>query len=595
MRSTIASFENDGFSHVVDSYLGGKISEITLSSTRCRGMVCDFCGLPETALGTSLVRVPNQEEWKEKMCHAGRHRKTHMIAEVFDDTDGDTEELSIAKSEVKEASDSVPDAIVSCEPAVVEPEKPSREGKLKVVTVRVSGELVSDKLEQADDVPERAMMEFVPRNPEGFQYEVRCRALDELPVMTGSLSAHNCCAIAAHRARKEATVKQHKDRSETHADLDYARECGRTLSIGFDNAGRSYWKFHADPDSLFVLDSNRDSKKKWHRFSEPETIASVMVCLGKGRLADEIKRLYPSAAEMVSTREWVGLLQKRPVIHVRDEEDDDVPSEVVNEKNPEVSENAAVIEDEEDGEDEQELYEEGEEVLVESTSGKLLWLAKIISISRICEKNRVNAYRVHYKEWGSRFDEWVCPLRVVEPSENNLIVQEEMLDEFIAAREQIPDLLKDMAAKSFLKSKNRARGVVPIPDFGAIVTVGPGASFEEQVIGNLKAALLMIEAALPQNAVDNSSHGLWSPARAECWRGMVKSASGPASIIGCVVLLESAISAEFFHPKAYSLISCLPRHWKAISEASTATVALRIKTLDRGIKYGANGGKKKAK
>lgn len=68
-------------------------------------------------------------------------------------------------------------------------------------------------------------------------------------------------------------------------------------------------------------------------------------------------------------------------------------------------------------------YEEGEDVLVEATSGKLLWDATVIAVSRSRAQNKVNGYRVHYKEWSSRFDEWVNPLRVVEPSENNLQVQ----------------------------------------------------------------------------------------------------------------------------------------------------------------------------
>lgn len=61
--------------------------------------------------------------------------------------------------------------------------------------------------------------------------------------------------------------------------------------------------------------------------------------------------------------------------------------------------------------------------MVESSCGKLLWNAKIIGVSHSNDSGTVNGYRVHYKDWSSRFDEWVDPFRVVEPNENNIEVQ----------------------------------------------------------------------------------------------------------------------------------------------------------------------------
>lgn len=40
-----------------------------------------------------------------------------------------------------------------------------------------------------------------------------------------------------------------------------------------------------------------------------------------------------------------------------------------------------------------------------------------------CADEKVTGYRVRYTEWSSRFDEWVDPKRVVEPSDNNILVQ----------------------------------------------------------------------------------------------------------------------------------------------------------------------------
>ena len=68
-------------------------------------------------------------------------------------------------------------------------------------------------------------------------------------------------------------------------------------------------------------------------------------------------------------------------------------------------------------------YVEGEDVLVESKCGKLLWDGKVIGVSRGEKNEKIVGYRVTYKGWSSRFDEWVAADRVVEPSENNLRVQ----------------------------------------------------------------------------------------------------------------------------------------------------------------------------
>ena len=68
-------------------------------------------------------------------------------------------------------------------------------------------------------------------------------------------------------------------------------------------------------------------------------------------------------------------------------------------------------------------FVEDEDVLVESENGRFLWDAVIVDVSRDPQDSQVNGYRVHFKNWSSRFDSWVPPDRVVEPSKNNLLVQ----------------------------------------------------------------------------------------------------------------------------------------------------------------------------
>jgi leucyl-tRNA synthetase len=77
--------------------------------------------------------------------------------------------------------------------------------------------------------------------------------------------------------------------------------------------------------------------------------------------------------------------------------------------------------------DSQKAYHIGEKVLVESKSG-LIWDATVTAQSKRRSSDGgedllVDAYRVEYKEWGSRFVEWVQPSRVVEPNDHNRSLQ----------------------------------------------------------------------------------------------------------------------------------------------------------------------------
>ncbi len=72
-------------------------------------------------------------------------------------------------------------------------------------------------------------------------------------------------------------------------------------------------------------------------------------------------------------------------------------------------------------------FVEDEDVLVESENGKFLWDAVVLDVSKDPDSGKVNGYLVHFKNWSSRFDRWVVPERVVEPSTVNAEVQASQL------------------------------------------------------------------------------------------------------------------------------------------------------------------------
>eukprot|EP00957_Ditylum_brightwellii_P136066 10377308-Ditylum_brightwellii.AAC.1 len=91
LKPIVSSFEEDGVTQVIDSALSVKDEGLNLASSRCRGLLCHFCGLSDVALGTPLVRVPNQKEWEDILPHAVKRRTTRMVAELDEDTIGTLE------------------------------------------------------------------------------------------------------------------------------------------------------------------------------------------------------------------------------------------------------------------------------------------------------------------------------------------------------------------------------------------------------------------------------------------------------------------------------------------------------------------------
>jgi Bromodomain len=285
MKPTVASLEQDTLSSVVDSFLSTSDPGLSFGNLRCRRMTCQFCGLTDVALGCPLVRVPDEDEWNVMMPHVARSRRTHLVANILAGTLLDD----------------------SYEPCLE---------NLVAVTIRLDGELFSSPEAYLVEVKDGGMLELTPRSPQGFQSELKFRYDSGLPFITGSISAHESCAIAAHNARKEQTVQQYKANYADRVEKQAGMTCGRTLELGRDNSGRSFWKFNSDPSALFVCVEAQETvddtdRGAWYYYQYPEIIASVIVTLGKDPITKELQRSYPEALQLIRDGSWSQLLLKR--------------------------------------------------------------------------------------------------------------------------------------------------------------------------------------------------------------------------------------------------------------------------------------------
>lgn len=294
LKSTVASFEEDPLSSFMSATICNQEEGLDIASVRCR-QSCHFCKLSDVAICSPMCRVPNDSEWNEVFPQAIHERNSYMIARL-----------------------PTPASVLSS-PAHSGMEQVSR-GKVCIVRVRIGGELVGDKatsLDYPSKVLDQPLTQFLPKNPLGFQSELQFRAEANLSVVTGSLTAHEVCAIAAHKSRKEAYLRDCRSFCKASLTRNAAMSCGKSIPIGQDQSGRTYWLFKAEPTTLFICDLSSDipsSNKptvKWHKLTAPEAIASVIVGLGKDPPSESLKDAYPEASSLVKDRIWSTLLLGR--------------------------------------------------------------------------------------------------------------------------------------------------------------------------------------------------------------------------------------------------------------------------------------------
>ena len=122
----------------------------------------------------------------------------------------------------------------------------------KLIKNCIIGELTTMKEDRCmfKNISDWGMIEFLPKNLKGFQHELTFCMKKNLPIITGSSSAHECCAIAAHRARKEKVHQEYRERSICTSKLDFGKPILLFPSFRSGQMGRCYWKLKHSSASL---------------------------------------------------------------------------------------------------------------------------------------------------------------------------------------------------------------------------------------------------------------------------------------------------------------------------------------------------------
>lgn len=137
-----------------------------------------------------------------------------------------------------------------------------------------------------------------------------------------------------------------------------------------------------------------------------------------------------------------------------------------------------------------------------------------------------------------------------------------------------PKVLLSLHAAAYLRTPDRSAGQRPPMGFSAC----------SSPLQQLRAAMLIIEAALPLGSVDDSEDR-WGDGFVIAWREAVISAADPIALMQCQLMLEYGIRTAWLKATGLKLFSCLPSRVQCLRTATYSAVAVRVWVLDETIKY----------
>jgi hypothetical protein len=203
-------------------------------------------------------------------------------------------------------------------------------------------------------------------------------------------------------------------------------------------------------------------------------------------------------------------------------------------------------------------------------------------------------YKVRFSKWGPEYDAWFKETDVysftstiplcgaysrgsIDEFKGSVAI-EESRDRYLKNRiEHAPALLQSLSAMNFLSHPDRGCGLPFLFSFSFI-------NNSWSAVGLLRAAMLIIEAALPLGAVDFADDR-WGDNFVVPWRESVWAAQDASALMQCQIMLEYGIRTAWLRPTGLKLFSCLPSRAQAMRTATCGAVAIRLWVLDQTIRY----------
>lgn len=271
------------------------------------------------------------------------------------------------------------------------------------------------------------------------------------------------------------------------------------------------------------------------------------------------------------------------------------------------------------------FFSPGTKIIVENSSNGLLWDGVVRKCHDFGSSGLLHTKYsgvfcfVHFLGWGAEYNSWI-PVEDVQKqaSSKQVAALKHYKDHCVvgsdSSRSSLPAMLLNLKSCQFLLNGGKGRrceanAIIGCMDglqrvlstiipnmcssgnsgdssfnWGHSVVAGSSAHKDIRL---LKAAMLILEASLPEKCVDNSDErwGDDDEGFTDYWRSSVIGASDASSLMECQILLEFSVRTAWLSPAGAKLLTCMPSRTHATRMATYGLVALRVFALDEAVRF----------
>ena len=566
---------------------------------------CEFCGYDERSLASCLVQVETRTEWEKRLKNESDTVGTSKLFLPFDKEAAEIEIKDFESVGAKNvprrggavAHDYCVEAIINARTNIE-----NREEKLRKLSQEKQDKIDNDKINEMMTYLFRVRNCQIGTDREGNAYWIFCgsRAIyvskpfssvvaglshGRFKVPAGTevnfaqvLASSNAVDILSTRA----IVNGEKHDLAGYGDIGYFSEASWIIYEKADDIGRLINRLSpSDPHERFL-------QLLLQRLFPEAPVGEAISAIEDLQISSEVKTmlgdavfnssLSSSSIDIYNEEESDNTGVKRARVDENLIEEDSASPKSLERQinrseadaNPELSTtgNRANFE----------MLAEGEKVTIKEGS----FCGKIIE-KKIDDEDRL-FYKIRFDGWGKEYDSWFPEyevLKYVEP-ESVCAREDRDADHPYSQEKNNSDWMdveyvKSLQATTYLFANHRFRGKARHAPFIP--------SDRRTDLDIMKLAMLTVEAALPDGAIDIDSDDKWGGGFQFAWREAVVAAEDATDLMACQIMLEYGIKTTWFKPQGLRLLGALPSRVHSMKFASIGNLALRLSALDLGIRY----------
>ena len=224
-------------------------------------------------------------------------------------------------------------------------------------------------------------------------------------------------------------------------------------------------------------------------------------------------------------------------------------------------------------------------VIVQNSNNGILWDATVLDKKELDEERTM--YRVRFDRWGSAYDTWVpanCIAALTDVAclgrhrRNARQMLERSRHQYAQNQHwNFPEPICNLRAAAVLEDaalQGVERAQINFSD-----------ATPDNSLGMLRAAMLVVEAALPEQCKDENEEKWGRTNFSMCWREGVAQAKDATDMMCALLVLENAIKSSWMKPTGMKLMACMPSRHIMCRRATVGLVAMRLQALDATIRY----------